>query len=168
MLGLYPILDGDASYRLGSPVFDTVRISAPYPDGRPHDVTIISQGEGDILDRMTVDDREHDIAAIDHETIMQASVIRMWRRPVQTNLMMRKERPKDIGIVPNPVCERFVLHLPDQDAWVIDIIDVQGRILTTSSVTTGMSIDAGEFAPGVYVVVARSGSTCLQRAFVKR
>lgn len=168
MLGLYPILDGNASYRLGAPVFDTVRIHAPYPDGRPHDVTIIAYGEGDILDRMTVDDGEHDIAAIDHATLMQASVIRMWRRPVRTNLMMRKEQPKNIGIVPNPVDERFLLHLPDQETWAIDIVDVQGRILITSTTTTGASIDAGGLAPGLYVVTARSGSTCLRRTFVKR
>lgn len=168
MLGLYPILDGDASYRLGSPVFDTVHIRAPYPDGRPHDVTIIAHGEGDILDRMTVDDAEHDIAAIDHETLMKASVIRMWRRPVQTNLMMRKEQPRGIDIIPNPVDERFVLQLPDQETWMVDIIDVQGRILATSSHTTGMPVDVRGFCPGVYVVVARSGPACVRRAFVKR
>lgn len=153
MLGLYPILDGNASYRLGSPVFDTVRIRAPYPDGRPHDVTIIAHGEGDILDRMTVDDVEHDIAAIDHEDLMKASVIRMWRRPVQSNLMMRKEESRSIDIIPNPVDERFVLQLPDQETWTVDIIDVQGRILSTSSLTTGTPVDVQEFGPGVYVAV---------------
>lgn len=51
---------------------------------------------------------------------------------------------------------------------MVDVIDVQGRILTTPSATTGGASTCVGFGPDACVVVARWGSTCFRQVFVKR
>lgn len=65
-------------------------------------------------------------------------------------------------IYPNPMAEKTVLTFPNplQDAFELDVYDIQGRLVYTDVIGAGESgvLERGEMKPGIYWVLLRVGN----------
>ena len=178
MLGLYPILDGQALYRVGRPVFDSVVIHTHAPDGQPHDVHVVRVGDGDYVGSVKVDGDSNAIGSLAYAALHTASRIEircLADHPSEDSIgnassMLSSYIPNNgFSLQPNPAIDVCIVIVADGLAWEISVIDALGRIIASTSTSTTSHLNTRNLAPGAYLVHGRSGNKhfvstlCVQR-----
>lgn len=179
MLGLYPILDGKARYRVGRPVFAEVTLHTKTPEGQPHVVQIVRTGDGAYVNKVMVDGVTIALGSLSYSALHTASRIELKcsdQHPDEgaienTTSSWFETRAYDVSIGPNPANDAFEIVVEDGQLWFITIVDALGQVVVSTSTHTYSSvhINANSLAPGTYLVYGRcDDSSFLRKVLVQR
>lgn len=72
------------------------------------------------------------------------------------------------SVYPNPAADRIIVHLKEQGAFDLNILNTSGQVVKTGSVTSGDAIDISELKEGVYFLQLSGSSKVSVQRIVKR
>jgi len=73
-----------------------------------------------------------------------------------------------VAAYPNPFESRFTIEVASPDPAVAEILDMRGQRLSTHTFTQRLEVDAGAYAPGVYVARVKTTQGVVIRKLLKR
>lgn len=80
---------------------------------------------------------------------------------------IKKTDPKSISVYPNPANDRLTIQLPKNlQASSVTLTDLAGRALKTTSFTSSMVMETGEFPRGLYILKINSSEGVISKKIV--
>lgn len=179
MLGLYPILDGKAQYRIGRPAFTDVTLQTETPAGQPHRVQIVRIGDGAYVNKVIVDGVANELGALKYSALHAASRIELHcsdehpdESSIENTSGVRAHTPAyNVHIAPNPADEVLSIGVDDGLQWFITIFDAFGQAVASTSTHTyaWVHVDVSNLAPGAYFVCGRQDDkSFIRKVLVQR
>lgn len=157
MCGLYPAMDGTATYRICRPRFESITMYCYDTLNQKRPITIVRRGSGRFVKTVVIDGVSVGVASITHSQFINADTIEFQLTDISTDTLEDPIRPVELDIFPNPASASVTFETWDPQPGILTIHSVIGAQIFEVPFTTRLTISTMSIPPGVYICSVRAG-----------
>lgn len=156
MCGLYPAMDGTATYRICRPRFGSITLYVYDSLNNRRPITIVRRGLGRFVQDVLVDGVSIGVASITHTQFVNADTIEFQLTDVSTDTIDDPVPTLELEIFPNPASSSVTLETWDPQPGTLTLHSLIGMQVIEMPFTMRTTLSTTSIPPGMYLCTVRT------------
>jgi len=156
MCGLYPAMDGTATYRICRPRFESITLNCFDTPNHQRPITFLRRGQGRFVHDVLIDGTSVGVTSITHTQLMNADTIVYLLTDTSTDTVNETNRTLELDVYPNPATSSVTFETWDSLPGTLTLHSLIGTQVFEMPFTMRATVSTTSIPPGMYVCTVRT------------